>query len=182
MPASKRAPQQLRAERTRRRLLEAARYVFAELGYEGATVDDVARVARVSKGAFYFHFESKEEALLRLIDGWARARAQRLEGVRRQRGGAEAALEALASSGEDARLWLEFVAQAERSVAARAALAQADETCREQLAALLDAATGAALLALSDGATVRGALGLPAIAAREAVALLRVPAPLRATG
>jgi AcrR family transcriptional regulator len=182
MPATKRHPQQLRAERTRRGLLDAARCVFADLGFQGATVDDIARAAQVSKGAFYFHFESKEEALLLLIDGWGKARAQRLDGARRQGGQAEAVLDALRSSSDDARLFVEFVAQAERSAAVRAALAQADEACRQKLSSLFDPPTAGALFALSDGMAVQAAIGLPTITSRDAALALRAPAPLRATG
>jgi len=48
-------------------LLEAARTEFARRGVERARVEDVVRRAGVSKGAFYLHFESKEEALDELL-------------------------------------------------------------------------------------------------------------------
>src|SRR4051812_15473821 len=49
-------------------LLRAAEEVFAERGLGGAKVEEVARRAGVSKGAFYLHFESKEAALKELIE------------------------------------------------------------------------------------------------------------------
>ncbi|MEU5685732.1 ScbR family autoregulator-binding transcription factor [Streptomyces venezuelae] len=52
--------QQERAVRTRRAVLEAAAVVFAEHGYSAATVSDILQVAGVTKGALYFHFDSKE--------------------------------------------------------------------------------------------------------------------------
>ena len=55
-------------ERTRERLLEAARQVFARAGYGGASVDAVAETAGFSKGAFYAHFGSKEAVFLELLD------------------------------------------------------------------------------------------------------------------
>ncbi|MDQ0757416.1 ScbR family autoregulator-binding transcription factor [Streptomyces canus] len=51
---------QERAVRTRRAVLEAAAAVFAEHGYATATVADILRIAGVTKGALYFHFDSKE--------------------------------------------------------------------------------------------------------------------------
>ncbi|MGW7089724.1 ScbR family autoregulator-binding transcription factor [Streptomyces sp. NPDC054871] len=51
---------QERAVRTRRAVLEAAARVFAEYGYATATVSDILKVAGVTKGALYFHFDSKE--------------------------------------------------------------------------------------------------------------------------
>lgn len=44
----------------RGKLLSAARAAFAESGVEGARVEDIARTAGLSKGAFYLHFESKD--------------------------------------------------------------------------------------------------------------------------
>ena len=43
-------------------LLEAARAEFARHGPEQARVEDIARRAGLSKGAFYLHFRSKEHA------------------------------------------------------------------------------------------------------------------------
>ncbi|MEU3664610.1 ScbR family autoregulator-binding transcription factor [Streptomyces sp. NPDC032940] len=41
-------------------MLEAAATVFAEHGYTAATVADILKTAGVTKGALYFHFDSKE--------------------------------------------------------------------------------------------------------------------------
>jgi AcrR family transcriptional regulator len=62
------APQQQaqsteRAERTRRRILEAAGRCFADLGFAKATVEEIARAAGVSKALVYVHFRGKEELL-----------------------------------------------------------------------------------------------------------------------
>ena len=51
-------------------LLRAAEQVFAERGLAGAKVEEIARRAGVSKGAFYLHFESKEEALKQLVESF----------------------------------------------------------------------------------------------------------------
>jgi AcrR family transcriptional regulator len=51
-------------------LLRAAEQVFAERGLDGAKVEDIARRAGVSKGAFYLHFESKEAALERIVESF----------------------------------------------------------------------------------------------------------------
>ncbi|GGS31329.1 ScbR family autoregulator-binding transcription factor [Streptomyces griseoviridis] len=52
--------QQERAIRTRRAVLMAAAEVFAKQGYTAATVADILKAAGVTKGALYFHFDSKE--------------------------------------------------------------------------------------------------------------------------
>jgi len=51
--------QQERAVRTRRAVLEAAAAVFAERGYAAATIGEILARAQVTKGALYFHFDSK---------------------------------------------------------------------------------------------------------------------------
>ncbi|OAH10884.1 ScbR family autoregulator-binding transcription factor [Streptomyces jeddahensis] len=50
-----------RAIRTRRTILEAAAKVFEERGYQAATIAEILHTAGVTKGALYFHFESKEQ-------------------------------------------------------------------------------------------------------------------------
>jgi AcrR family transcriptional regulator len=49
---------------TRARLLRAAADVFAERGYDGTRVVDIAAAAGVSNGALYAHFASKAELLV----------------------------------------------------------------------------------------------------------------------
>ena len=45
----------------RRGILTAARKVFGARGYEGATLDEVAREAEFAKGTLYSYFDSKAE-------------------------------------------------------------------------------------------------------------------------
>jgi AcrR family transcriptional regulator len=42
-------------------ILRAAEEVFAERGYAGATIEEIARVAGVAKGTIYLYFRSKDE-------------------------------------------------------------------------------------------------------------------------
>ncbi|MFY9928748.1 MAG: TetR family transcriptional regulator [Streptosporangiaceae bacterium] len=51
------------AAETRERLLRAAADVFAERGYDGTRVADIAAAAGVSNGALYAHFASKADLL-----------------------------------------------------------------------------------------------------------------------
>jgi AcrR family transcriptional regulator len=52
------------AAETRDRLLRAAADVFAERGYDGTRVADIAAAAGVSNGALYAHFASKADLLV----------------------------------------------------------------------------------------------------------------------
>jgi AcrR family transcriptional regulator len=50
------------------RILDAALDVFAEHGFQQATVDEIASTARTSKGGIYFHFPGKDAIFLALLD------------------------------------------------------------------------------------------------------------------
>jgi AcrR family transcriptional regulator len=57
-------PRQARAERTRLRILEEASAAFAEHGYDGVSLNRLIRDSGLTKGAFYFHFPSRDELAL----------------------------------------------------------------------------------------------------------------------
>jgi AcrR family transcriptional regulator len=59
--------ERLKPEVRREQLLEAATEVFAERGYEGARVEQIADVAQVSPGLLYRHFEGKRELYEELL-------------------------------------------------------------------------------------------------------------------
>jgi AcrR family transcriptional regulator len=51
----------LAKQRTRERVLSAARRLFTERGYEGATIRDIAQAAGMSTGAVFASFSDKSE-------------------------------------------------------------------------------------------------------------------------
>ena len=61
---------QRRGEKTRSRILEAAKECFAQRGYDGTGVAEICRHAGVTKGAFYHHFPSKQALFLELLNLW----------------------------------------------------------------------------------------------------------------
>jgi AcrR family transcriptional regulator len=52
---------QSRSENTRLHLVRSAAELFDRNGFAGTTLADVSQAAGVTKGAFYFHFSSKDE-------------------------------------------------------------------------------------------------------------------------
>ena len=56
------------AERTRADLLAVATRVFAEDGYSGARVDDIAEQTRTTKRMIYYYFGGKEQLYLAVLD------------------------------------------------------------------------------------------------------------------
>ncbi|HXZ43160.1 MAG TPA: helix-turn-helix domain-containing protein [Terriglobales bacterium] len=61
-------PQQKRSLAKRERLKAAALALFGEKGYEGTSVEQIARRANLAMGSFYQHYRSKRQLLLALMD------------------------------------------------------------------------------------------------------------------
>ena len=55
------------AEKTRARILASALSLFAKKGYERTTFTDIAARLKMTKGAVYWHFETKEDLLIALV-------------------------------------------------------------------------------------------------------------------
>jgi len=51
-------------------ILQSARQIFRERGYEGASVDDIAHHAGIAKGTVYLYFDSKLAILEALVDSY----------------------------------------------------------------------------------------------------------------
>jgi AcrR family transcriptional regulator len=67
------------SEERRNQILEAAMAVFARQGFEQARMDDIAQEARLSKGALYLYYKSKDaiiSAILQLLFSQAMKKLQ----------------------------------------------------------------------------------------------------------
>jgi AcrR family transcriptional regulator len=99
---------------TRVKLIQSAIEVFADQGYDDATVEAIVRGADLSKGAFYFHFSTKEDVFLDLLRSWATERTVVLKvataAAESPGAGLESTLGALFRQGEG-RAWSSLVLQ-----------------------------------------------------------------------
>ncbi len=166
---------------TRAKLVDAALQLFSTSGYEHATVDDISQAAGYSKGAYYFHFSTKDDILLELLRIWIEGRSTVLaEGADSGASPRETLQETLSNffSYSDAPQWpgvlLEFWAQAVRNPEVSKRLTQAYAGWRKTLAEVfvdaansgvvqLQSAEDAAAVALAahDGYSVQIAIGSP---------------------
>ena len=79
LPGGKRAKTKVA---NRQSILDAAREVFGELGYETATVRDIIRRTGLAAGTFYNYYRCKEEVFAALADDGAKRFAPILKGLR----------------------------------------------------------------------------------------------------
>jgi AcrR family transcriptional regulator len=56
-----------KSKEARTKILKAAEYIFAEKGFDGARVDEIAKRAKVNKALLYYYFENKEKLLQELV-------------------------------------------------------------------------------------------------------------------
>jgi AcrR family transcriptional regulator len=88
-------------------ILDAAREVFAELGYDAAGVRDVIRRTDLASGTFYNYFPDKESVFRSVLDESARDVRRRLRAVR----GNARTLQSFV--GDAYRAWFEFLVEDE---------------------------------------------------------------------
>jgi len=73
-----------RTEATKRKLLAAAKRIFAQDGFEAARLEDIAAGAGYTRGAFYANFEGKEDIFFALLEEWVRERIESVTAALRE--------------------------------------------------------------------------------------------------
>ena len=94
LAAQSRPCQSERTLATRRKLLDAAKRIFAQEGFEAARLEDIAAGAGYTRGAFYANFKSKEDIFFALLEEWVR---ERIESVTKALRGSSDPVEKLAA-------------------------------------------------------------------------------------
>lgn len=62
---------QARSEATRKKIVNAAVDLFAEVGYQATGLGDIIERAELTKGALYYHFDSKEALATAIVEDGA---------------------------------------------------------------------------------------------------------------
>lgn len=134
-------------EKKRQQLRNAAYQCFSAKGYHATSVDDICNEAKISKGSFYWYFESKQAVLLSIVEGWSdEVESQLLEHfsptltVGQRRNVVTEKLEAMSRRLRRLMpLWLEFLSQAQREPVVREGLSQFHRRVRNATHKLLSA-------------------------------------------
>lgn len=110
---------------TRARLIEAAARVFAQRGYQAASVEEIAEDAGYSHGAVYSNFEGKADLFLAVFEDYMTERVRELAETQaalpedaplqaRARALADQWMDRLARDRQSMTLHMEFIAHADR--------------------------------------------------------------------
>ncbi|HUQ00691.1 MAG TPA: TetR family transcriptional regulator [Aeromicrobium sp.] len=169
MPETK--PLSNRRAKTRQRLVNAAREVFARDGFGRSTVEQVCEAAGFTRGAFYSNFSSLDELFLEM---WAQESAQMIgrlqqavhddiSDVRDVRSGVERVLAALPVDTSWFQITSEFTAHAVRTPGLARVMATREEAIQEALLPVVDEL----LARINRRVTDRVALGRSLVAAHD---------------
>jgi len=138
---------QQRGEETRSNILGAALECFGRRGYEATGVAEICKRARVTKGAFYYHFPTKQAVFLELFNRWlegidnqlAEARSEAAsvpEGLLRMASKAQGVFDA--ASGQ-LSMFLEFWTEAQHDPAVREVILAPYRRYRDYLSEIIQA-------------------------------------------
>ncbi len=145
IPVATRLRRPQMVERNREAVLSAARQVFIDKGYAGATLEAIAEEAGFSKGVMYSQFESKADLFLTLLERRIEERTEQGERVVTTDAGLAGLRKLLEAGGEDAlaeaawaRVLVEFRALASRDPGLNARYAAAHARTVDHLASQLE--------------------------------------------
>lgn len=135
-------------EERRTQISQALLRAMAEHGYAKATIAKIAEEADLTAGLIHYHFDSKREILLVLLDELVDRQRDQLQQAVEAADGPVAQLEVLVAGflavGEQARpdavaAWVTIAAEAIRQPEVRTAYAEALESFRDLIAQVVDA-------------------------------------------
>jgi AcrR family transcriptional regulator len=146
-----------------KRIIEAMRVCVAARGIAGATFDQVAREAGVSRGLLYYYFATKERLLVEAVRRESDVRIDRLEEAMAEATSADGVLAALVQTFEDflgegptaAVMIYELLTVGQRNEEIASEVAEFSRRARSHMAELLQAKSEAGVIALrADAGTV----------------------------
>lgn len=133
------------AEERRDTIKQAAYECFRDYGYHEASVDQICTRAGISKGSFYWHYPSKQDVYIELLESWAREMMDQVydqfEDALRESDYISALKTSLLAETKRGHiivpLWLEFTVLGQRDPEVRAAIARFYRRGRSAIAEML---------------------------------------------
>jgi AcrR family transcriptional regulator len=112
-----------KGEITKRKIIEAATFLFNENGYENTSVQEICEKARVSKGAFFHHFPTKEFLFLEILNDFLEKLDKRMREIEKNSKNVTQAMidmtkileEIFVISENNFTIFLEFIKKAEKN-------------------------------------------------------------------
>jgi len=114
------APQMADDSAKRRQIVEGARTIFLQHGFDAASMNDIARAAGVSKGTLYVYFDNKEQLFAAIVREECLAHAEGAFALDPQDHDVEGRLKRLGTA------YVEFLCSAGKASALRIVIAIAD--------------------------------------------------------
>ncbi len=129
----------------RDQIRQAAEHCFRDHGYHATSVDMICAAASVSKGSYYWHFSSKQEVFIEIIDAWTRDVSSQLYDQFEEAGRSDdyraritlGLLRETRRSRALVPLWVEFTALAAREPEVKEAMSRFHKRIRLALTELL---------------------------------------------
>jgi AcrR family transcriptional regulator len=160
MSVAERSAARERAGEKTARMVDATRAIVAARGISGATFDEVARAAGVSRGLLHYYFGSKERLLVEAVRRECEVRNQALEHAIAQARSGDEVLDAMVRSFEDLLgegpatvvMFHEMLTLAQRNEEIAAEMAELGRRTRDQLAQALRGQAERGVVVLRDSA------------------------------
>jgi len=154
----KMAPETTDDNAKRRQIVQGARTIFLQHGFDAASMNDIARAAGVSKGTLYVYFENKEQLFEAIVHEECQVHAEGTFDFDHSNRDVESTLTGLGSA------YIEFLCRPEKASALRTVVAIADRMPEigkvfyetgpavgiARLAAYLQAQSQAGIIAVED--------------------------------
>jgi AcrR family transcriptional regulator len=71
--------QETRSRTSKENIIKSASECFAKIGYGQTDVEEICKRANLTKGAFYYHFSSKQDLFLEILDQWINRVAAKID-------------------------------------------------------------------------------------------------------
>lgn len=91
----------IRGESSKKKIMDVAKTLFTEKGYDATSVQDICENANLSKGAFFHYFQTKESLFMEILDEYLSLIDENMEKIEKSSKNAIFAMERMVKILED---------------------------------------------------------------------------------